>query len=229
MIPFLFFLVCFCLFIIIKSVFEVYTNMQNDKGDIVDLYIPRKCSATGALIVASDHSSVQIEIADVDQNGKINKYRKCRIVCNLYFRDISGKQNSLKNTMFCQSASKPKYPKYCTVSTVRFCGCSIYCEKPVFGILRHSQCCTVRTFRFCDLSIYCKKRSLGIFMYPKQCTVCTCRFCDFSVYSKKHGFGILMYAKHCTVCTFRFCDFYIYCKKHGFGSLMYSKCRIGRV
>ena len=39
--------------------------MQNDKGDIVDLYIPRKCSATNALITASDHASVQIEICDV--------------------------------------------------------------------------------------------------------------------------------------------------------------------
>ncbi|KAI9189665.1 40S ribosomal protein S21 [Blastocladiella emersonii ATCC 22665] len=43
--------------------------MQNDKGDIVDLYIPRKCSATGRLITAKDHSSVQINIADVDENG----------------------------------------------------------------------------------------------------------------------------------------------------------------
>lgn len=39
--------------------------MQNDKGDIVDLYIPRKCSATNCLITAYDHAAVQIEIADV--------------------------------------------------------------------------------------------------------------------------------------------------------------------
>ena len=44
--------------------------MQNDKGDLVDLYIPRKCSATNNLITAFDHCSVQIEICDVDQNGK---------------------------------------------------------------------------------------------------------------------------------------------------------------
>ena len=46
-------------------------NMQNDKGVIVDLYIPRKCSATGRLINAKDHASVQINIADVDANGRI--------------------------------------------------------------------------------------------------------------------------------------------------------------
>ena len=39
--------------------------MQNDKHEIVDLYIPRKCSATNTLISAYDHASVQIEIADV--------------------------------------------------------------------------------------------------------------------------------------------------------------------
>ena len=41
------------------------TNMQNDEQKIVDLYIPRKCSATNRLIGAKDHSSVQIDIAEV--------------------------------------------------------------------------------------------------------------------------------------------------------------------
>ncbi|KAI8622327.1 40S ribosomal protein S21 [Chytriomyces sp. MP71] len=45
--------------------------MENDKGDIVDLYIPRKCSATGRLITAKDHSSVQINIGDVDASGRL--------------------------------------------------------------------------------------------------------------------------------------------------------------
>ena len=39
--------------------------MQNDEGKIVDLYIPRKCSATNRLITAKDHASVQIEICQV--------------------------------------------------------------------------------------------------------------------------------------------------------------------
>jgi small subunit ribosomal protein S21e len=45
--------------------------MQNDKGQVVDLYIPRKCSATGRLIHAKDHASVQISVAQVDSQGKI--------------------------------------------------------------------------------------------------------------------------------------------------------------
>ena len=46
--------------------------MQNDQGKIVDLYIPRKCSATNQLITAYDHASVQIEVAEVDEHGKMN-------------------------------------------------------------------------------------------------------------------------------------------------------------
>ena len=41
--------------------------MQDDEGNIVDIYIPRKCSATNRLITAKDHASVQIEIAEVSQ------------------------------------------------------------------------------------------------------------------------------------------------------------------
>jgi len=43
--------------------------MQNDEGEKVDLYIPRKCTATNRLIAAKDHAAVQINIAHVDENG----------------------------------------------------------------------------------------------------------------------------------------------------------------
>lgn len=33
--------------------------------------MPRKCSATNRLITAKDHASVQINIAEVDESGKI--------------------------------------------------------------------------------------------------------------------------------------------------------------
>ncbi|GMM30949.1 ribosomal 40S subunit protein S21B [Martiniozyma asiatica (nom. inval.)] len=45
--------------------------MQNDKGELVELYIPRKCSATNRIIKAKDHASVQIRIANVDEEGRI--------------------------------------------------------------------------------------------------------------------------------------------------------------
>lgn len=40
--------------------------MQNETGDFVDMYIPRKCSASNRIISAKDHASIQINIADVD-------------------------------------------------------------------------------------------------------------------------------------------------------------------
>ncbi|EJK64981.1 hypothetical protein THAOC_14227, partial [Thalassiosira oceanica] len=41
-------------------------TMQNENGENVDLYIPRKCSWTNRLIRAKDHGSVQINVANVD-------------------------------------------------------------------------------------------------------------------------------------------------------------------
>ncbi|GFY98724.1 ribosomal protein S21e [Actinidia rufa] len=43
--------------------------MQNEEGKNMDLYIPRKCSATNRLITAKDHASVQINIGHLDENG----------------------------------------------------------------------------------------------------------------------------------------------------------------
>ena len=36
--------------------------MQNDKGEYVDLYIPRKCHATNRLLDAKDTASVQVTL-----------------------------------------------------------------------------------------------------------------------------------------------------------------------
>ncbi|KAF2968316.1 hypothetical protein GQX73_g5265 [Xylaria multiplex] len=44
--------------------------MENDRGEVVDLYVPRKCSATGRLIKATDHASVQISVAKLDESGR---------------------------------------------------------------------------------------------------------------------------------------------------------------
>jgi small subunit ribosomal protein S21e len=37
-----------------------------------DLYTPRKCSATGRIISAKDHASVQINFAEVNEEGVAN-------------------------------------------------------------------------------------------------------------------------------------------------------------
>jgi small subunit ribosomal protein S21e len=40
--------------------------MQNSEGDVVDLYIPRKCSWTNRILAANDHGCVQINVANID-------------------------------------------------------------------------------------------------------------------------------------------------------------------
>ncbi|KAJ4457520.1 putative ribosomal protein S21e [Paratrimastix pyriformis] len=37
----------------------------------VELYTPRKCSATNRLIIPTDHASVQINVAVLDENGHV--------------------------------------------------------------------------------------------------------------------------------------------------------------
>ena len=40
--------------------------MQNLAGEYVDLYIPRKCSASNRILAAKDHAWVQLNFAEVD-------------------------------------------------------------------------------------------------------------------------------------------------------------------
>lgn len=55
-----------CCFLQISLIFSLsFFNMQNDEGRIVDLYVPRKCSATGRLIPAKEHGAVQINVGQV--------------------------------------------------------------------------------------------------------------------------------------------------------------------
>ncbi|XP_050734483.1 40S ribosomal protein S21-like [Eriocheir sinensis] len=56
--------------------------MQNDAGDYVDLYVPRKCSASNRIIHAKDHASIQINIAEVDEStGRMTGTYKTYAIC----------------------------------------------------------------------------------------------------------------------------------------------------
>merc|ERR1712168_305023 len=60
---------------------KISAIMQNNDGEIVDLYIPRKCSSSGAIIGAKDHASVQIAIVDVDESGRALTTNKMYTIC----------------------------------------------------------------------------------------------------------------------------------------------------
>ncbi|EER43003.1 40S ribosomal protein S21 [Histoplasma capsulatum var. duboisii H88] len=58
-----------------------FAKMENEQGKIVDLYVPRKCSATNRIIKAKDHASVQISIAKVDENGRYTGENQVYALC----------------------------------------------------------------------------------------------------------------------------------------------------
>ncbi|XP_045597382.1 small ribosomal subunit protein eS21 isoform X2 [Procambarus clarkii] len=57
-------------------------TMQNDAGEYVDLYVPRKCSASNRIIYAKDHASIQINLAEVDEStGRMTGQYKTYAIC----------------------------------------------------------------------------------------------------------------------------------------------------
>lgn len=52
-------------FFFVHQIGNTYCIMQNDAGEYVDLYVPRKCSASNRIIHAKDHASIQINLAEV--------------------------------------------------------------------------------------------------------------------------------------------------------------------
>nr|AZN18354.1 ribosomal protein S21 [Radopholus similis] len=57
--------------------------MQNDAGELVELYVPRKCSSSSRIIAAKDHASIQLDIVGVNPEtgrmdpSKTTKYAIC--------------------------------------------------------------------------------------------------------------------------------------------------------
>ncbi|ESZ92764.1 40S ribosomal protein S21 [Sclerotinia borealis F-4128] len=68
--------------------------MENDKGETVDLYVPRKCSATNRIIKAKDHGSVQISVAKVDDSGRATGETQVYALCG-FVRAMGESDDSL--------------------------------------------------------------------------------------------------------------------------------------
>jgi len=63
--------------------------MQNENGENVDLYIPRKCSYTTRLISAKDHGSVQINVGNVDPESGLYTTESTTFALAGYIRNKS--------------------------------------------------------------------------------------------------------------------------------------------
>merc|ERR1739848_686761 len=61
---------------------EQKLTMQNEAGEYVDMYIPRKCSASNRILSAKDHASIQINLAEVDEStGRMTGAFKTYAIC----------------------------------------------------------------------------------------------------------------------------------------------------
>lgn len=58
---------------LVNREFETTTMrpMVNDKDEIVDKYLPRKCAATSRILGPNDRGSIQITIPQLDENGVV--------------------------------------------------------------------------------------------------------------------------------------------------------------
>ncbi|KAJ5095692.1 hypothetical protein NUU61_005048 [Penicillium alfredii] len=65
----------------VETLYTTPAKMENEKGEIVDLYVPRKCSATNRIIKANDHASVQLSIGKVDENGRYTGENQTYALC----------------------------------------------------------------------------------------------------------------------------------------------------
>ncbi|KAJ1999642.1 40S ribosomal protein S21 [Coemansia thaxteri] len=54
--------------------------MENDQGVLVELFVPRKCSATNRLVSAKDHAAIQINIGGVDESGRLDGTYKTYVI-----------------------------------------------------------------------------------------------------------------------------------------------------
>ena len=69
--------------------------MQNDDGQNVDLYIPRKCSWTNRLITSTDNGSVQINVAKLDPKTGLHSGESETFALSGYVRRMGESDSAL--------------------------------------------------------------------------------------------------------------------------------------
>eukprot|EP00294_Goniomonas_avonlea_P004819 CAMPEP_0114539088 /NCGR_PEP_ID=MMETSP0114-20121206/52_1 /TAXON_ID=31324 /ORGANISM="Goniomonas sp, Strain m" /LENGTH=78 /DNA_ID=CAMNT_0001723169 /DNA_START=35 /DNA_END=271 /DNA_ORIENTATION=- len=66
--------------------------MENNAGQKVDLYVPRKCSYTNRLIEAQDNGSVQINVGHVNAEGVYTGQYSAFALCGFIRAEGKGDQ-----------------------------------------------------------------------------------------------------------------------------------------
>jgi small subunit ribosomal protein S21e len=82
--------------------------MQNENGENVDLYIPRKCSWTNRLLTSKDHGSVQINVANVDPETGLATGEATTFALSGYIRNKSEGDMALTTLVVANDAAVPE-------------------------------------------------------------------------------------------------------------------------
>merc|ERR1712150_89532 len=65
---------------------KTMTGMINEEDKVVDPYLPRKCEYTNRILHAKDKSSIQVNICDVDEEGRLIKNSNTTVVLSGFIR-----------------------------------------------------------------------------------------------------------------------------------------------
>ena len=82
--------------------------MQNENGENVDLYIPRKCSWTNRLLTSKDHGSVQINVANVDPETGLATGESTAFALSGYIRNKSEGDMALTSLVEANDTAVPE-------------------------------------------------------------------------------------------------------------------------
>lgn len=71
----------------------------NDKHKLTDIFLPRKCDYTDRVITSKDHSSVQISICDVREDGTIDLSKSNLVTLSGYVRGTGQSDAALEKVL----------------------------------------------------------------------------------------------------------------------------------
>lgn len=71
----------------------------NDKHKLTDIFLPRKCDFTDRVITSKDHSSVQISICDVREDGTIDLSKSNLVTLSGYVRGTGQSDAALEKVL----------------------------------------------------------------------------------------------------------------------------------
>ena len=82
--------------------------MRNTKGENVEKYMPKKCTATSRILSPTDHAAISLYIPDVDESGKIIQGKGTTVNICGYVRDKCRSDKELMKVLRAKGVYPPR-------------------------------------------------------------------------------------------------------------------------